>query len=183
MTTIAFLRSQTTRPFEEVLEIVEFAIEQTGGIEEGKVAVWVKPGGGNGRAHDRRIHKHVRWSKHARYGISLTTVPDDYVYGVPRACWHSRRMRELRYELGGSAVAVYAHIGELYDAGQRRLGRWPIYLVNDWQEHLLHLAAHEIAHVLQWDRGRGASEVFCEVFAERALEAWRQRVQPTPALA
>lgn len=53
------------------------------------------------------------------------------------------------------------------------LVRAPGCVYQDWQEELVHTAAHEAAHVRQFRRGRPCSEVEAERIAVRRLAAWR----------
>lgn len=49
----------------------------------------------------------------------------------------------------------------------------PEITLNSWQEHLVHLAAHEANHIRQYKNGRPHSEIQCERWALKVLEEWR----------
>lgn len=133
-----------------------------------------------GAAGDRRLHGLPLWAAGARYSVRITVPSDAWDgYGMPRACWHSTRMRHLAREgVGIDPGRAYRVVAAHAARGETRFGRWPIYHVDDWAELTLHLVAHELAHILQYQRERGAggSEVFCEDFAAAALDAWRDHL-------
>lgn len=94
-------------------------------------------------------------------------------YGVPRVCYHA-----FDWERHGSTQAFDEQVAVLHEAGEPKFKRWPIYVVHDWREALIHIAAHEIRHIAQYENGRSRSEVDCEEFALARLEAWRGVTQP-----
>lgn len=53
--------------------------------------------------------------------------------------------------------------------------RFPTYDINDWQEALVFIAAHEAAHIEQFKEGLKLSELRCETFAVKRLREWRTR--------
>jgi hypothetical protein len=55
--------------------------------------------------------------------------------------------------------------------------RSPLIVMNDWEEGLIALAAHEGRHVHQQRNGKPRSEVDAERFAAKRLEAWRALAQ------
>jgi hypothetical protein len=187
MSTIGLILNETSRPRREVRRILEYALEQIGGLDRGRLAVKVRERepdqAGGGCAYI--AGNNPKWAGRNHYAISVTipTDPKDdglhHWYGWPTVCWHSRRARLLAEEKG--APAVYAMWSLAYERGERRFGRWPIYVLNDWREALLHLATHELAHILAQDRQRSRgshSEIECELLAERVLNQWRLDTEP-----
>jgi hypothetical protein len=59
------------------------------------------------------------------------------------------------------------------EAGLDKVGRWPVYVLNDWQECLVRITAHEVMHIVQRLRGRSQSEIACERYAEAMLGEFR----------
>ena len=72
--------------------------------------------------------------------------------------------------------AAYDELAALPAAGHTHFDRWPIFVVHDWQEAFVHLAAHEARHLVQAERRLPCrSEVDCEEFAMRMLLEYQQR--------
>lgn len=174
MTKLGLIDNRSSRPDDQVREILDFVAAQIQ-LERGTVAVRIADGRGNGYAFDSHKPKWAGRHRHAtRLSILAAGDPDEDRYGRPLACWHSTRARQLAGEHG--LEHVYQLWAEAYARGDRRFGRWPIYTINDWREALVHLAAHEFAHLLAFDRDRQRgrlSEIECELTAERVLEEWR----------
>lgn len=91
-------------------------------------------------------------------------------HGVPAGNWHptTRYAVTLKVpEPGEMAPHPYAW-------HYHRARTVPPVVVADWDEHLLHLAAHEARHVAQYARGAvGAGEVDAEEYARGVLTRWR----------
>jgi hypothetical protein len=178
---------------QRVDELVRFAFAEVPAIDR-LVAVRVADGANPSGAAYRGASR-PRWAGRATWAMRATVVADGHPrLGRSRVCWHSslqRRYHRGRYfeiraarpDLDADAAnelavaATYAWVEELAAAGETRVGRFPIYRVDDPEEALLHVLAHEAMHVLQYDRerrGRGAtSEVLVEEAAARALLAYR----------
>lgn len=112
-----------------------------------------------------------RWAGRVKNCILLRLPYDGMAkYGVARVCYHA-----LDWERHGSPDAFDAQVAAAHAAGESKFGRWPIYVVNDWREALVHIAAHEILHIAQYENGRSRSEVACEEYALARLVAFRER--------
>lgn len=177
------IRNESVYSDAEVAPVLQFLSDRTGGLTG---AVTVRLGRArnsgahySGQAGSRRLHGVPDWVGTPLY-MRLTLSPRNWAGYRRRArvCWHSTGLRKLAdeiYSADGELDDVYARLDALLDAGETRFGRWPIYNIADWQEMLVHLAAHEVAHLIQYDRGRGAgnSEIFCETFALQILNEFR----------
>lgn len=170
------LLNQSHYPNAEVESLLQFVIDRLDLSARLTVKVCDAPprsqGHYSGRAGDRRRHSMPRWVEGSRFKMLLNIGPEDWEGHVhPHVCWHSKALCELAW----SGADVPAHLLDLLSSGETHFGRWPIYWVHSWQEVLVHLAAHEGAHLIQYDRERGAgnSEIFCETFALQTLEAFR----------
>lgn len=170
------VENRTTRPTVEVDEIVRFAAARSDLMFHTHVRV------GSSRDDKRTgyacstLNGAVlpRGIGRAKSYVRCTVPGDDYpYYGIPKICGHSKRLRELIWEHGlDEAIQLVAGA---YNVGQRKVGRWPIYIIGDWRELLVHLAAHELRHIEQFENRRSLSEIDCEEFALATLTAWRER--------
>jgi len=169
------------RPEEEVERIVRFA---TSGLSlpSGTLPVRVTHGrfnGGGGLEFDVGYFYHYRahWARSVRRHLGcsiMVRVPSDEwpLYGRPKVCYHSKealeavRMSGVGWEENPAAEMAYAE-------GRRTVGQWPVYIVNDWQEALVRITAHEFMHAVQMFRRKGSSEVACERYASFVLDEWR----------
>jgi hypothetical protein len=112
--------------------------------------------------------------RQSMFAITVRTVTDHAdCLGELRVCWHATAARAA-YRDAPDSVEYQPEVVAAYARGERKYGSWPIYVTHDWREAFLHTFAHELSHVLQWERGGRRSEVQCETFAVRVLEAWRQ---------
>jgi hypothetical protein len=173
------VRNESCRPDDEVLALLGFVLDRTGGLSA-KGAIHVKDAGrrsrGNysGVAGSRKLgHSIPGWvGGRTRFYMRLTLPLDDWrYYGLPEVCGHSTELRRLMGEIGATSLTEL--LEEKLSRGETKLGRWPIYRLWDWQEVLVSLAAHEAAHLVQYDRERGHSEVWCEEFAVSVLNEFR----------
>jgi hypothetical protein len=143
-----FLRNTSSYPDDEVKRLVEFA---TKGVNMKKVCVNVK-----GSSH--------RWG-----GRAYSRVPS-----MSNAPPTARRLLSIRIGSDiGFPIGPKNYHGE-GPAAANPNGRFPFYTLHNWQELLVHLAAHEARHVYQFDHRKRISEVDCERFAVKALERFRQ---------
>lgn len=118
--------------------------------------------GGGGYACDRLSHSFPKWAGRARYAVGVSASRR---VGQATICGHAKSARRTPAE----------DYNVLYERGVRRVGRWPLYRVETREECLVHIVAHEIRHVVQFDNDRSLSEVDCELFAEQVLDEWRAR--------
>jgi hypothetical protein len=148
-----------------VSEIVDFVVRRPQ-VEplDGDLAIRVRGARGGGYAADRLLHRFPKWAGRARFAVSVATNREEDWPSL-HVCGHASTLGRVPYD---QRVARF-------DAGDRRLGRWPMTLIADRYEWLVHVLAHEIRHVVQFDRGRSTSEVDCEIFAEQILDEWRER--------
>lgn len=120
-----------------------------------------------------RLYPRKSAKRQAMYAISVRTVSDDAeIHGVPRVCWHATTVKAA-YREEPDTVEYQPEVAAAYARGERKFGHWPIYVTHDWRDAFVHTFAHELSHVLQWERGRRKSEVQCETFAARVLSAWQ----------
>lgn len=175
MTVIGRLLNESSRAPGEVEAILAWTLGQVGRIEHGKIVVKVvdtDTHGSHGFAFGN--HRRPKWVGRYRYGVRLAIATGTTHFDFPRVCFHSAAAKKLAH--GNSPEHYWGHIFDLYDAGERRFGRWPIYTIHDWREDLVHLAAHEFQHILSFDRADQVlvSEIRCELTAERVLDQWRR---------
>lgn len=110
----------------------------------------------------------------AMYPITVRTVSDFAdCLGEPRVCWHSTAAKAT-YRSEPDTPEYQPEAEAAWLRGERKLGRWPIYVTGDWREAFVHTFAHELSHVLQWERGGRKSEIQCETFAARVLDAFKR---------
>ncbi|GIV03633.1 MAG: hypothetical protein KatS3mg015_2463 [Fimbriimonadales bacterium] len=120
------------------------------------------------KLYPRRSHL-----RRAMYAISVTTCSDAApVLGQPHVCWHARAAR-TGATCDEDAAAYQPAAAAAWARGERQLGQWPIYILRDWREALVHTFAHELSHVVQFARNGGRSEIVCERFAAYVLERFR----------
>lgn len=160
------------RDVAEVEEIVGFALAPLDRALEGvPVAVKIVEPNGTADIHTGWASSGGRkWAGRVKHVIILK-LPDERIakYGVPRVCYHA-----FDYERHGSPRSFDKRVALLYEYGHAKFKRWPIYVVNDWREALVHIAAHEGRHIAQYVNDRSRSEVDCEEFALARLIAWRE---------
>lgn len=178
--------NDSTRPPGEVEFMLRWVLDRPQvDLSEG-VAVRVLDAGGrsgghySGDAADRRRHGARAWAEGARYHVRLTLPLDNWEgYGVHRVCWHSTAAARWN----GGKGSLFAHLANRVEQGDTKFGRWPIYVAEDWREVFIHLAAHEVRHLVQFDRGMRISEVDCEEWAAHMLEEWRRYLLTNPDIA
>lgn len=169
--------------------ITRFAWERTpGGIERSTA---IKIGDGDtpsGRA--MRGTSRPKWAGRATWAVRAAYAPSYFRIGHATVCWHSthakRHVRDrldlwLESERDRDKAWQFAladfldEIDRRYRAGDTHYHRWPIYFEENAEQALLHTLAHELMHVLAYDRDRETqSELLCEEHACRVLEAWKQ---------
>lgn len=149
----------------DVEELVRFALDRSGGIERSLAVRVSSSGNGGGYASDRTRHRFPKWAGRARYAIFVSTkhhLGRDYPRGS--ICGHAEKA-------GHYTPGILL---DLYASGQRTVGRWPIRVYREPREAILHTIAHEVRHIVQYDRDRRShSEVDCERFAARVLDEWQ----------
>lgn len=177
---------ESTRPAVEVERIIRFIVDLPVVDLPVPVAVRVLDAGVRTGGHysgEATWGNYVpAWAGTACHAMRLTIPADDWDgYGIPRVCWHSTGLRDLsaKHRANGGTFdeaqeGALADIAALHAQGVATFGRWPIYTVADWQECLVHLAAHELRHLVQAYHGRPKSEVDCEEWAAWVLDRWRQ---------
>lgn len=150
---------------ERLRELVDFALTRTGGIDGSLAIRFSEQGAGGGYMDDRRKHRFPKWAGRSRFAVHVS-LRERRTRTYPRAsvCGHANAAGKWTVE---ALLAAY------YD-GQRKVGRWPIRLYRDRDEEILHTVAHELRHVIQFDRDRrSTSEVDCEEFAVAVLDDWQ----------
>lgn len=142
---IAFIRHDSRRPVDEAEEIIRFAYAQTGGID-GSIAIWFK------REHrdEQRGYRGYARDGERRKAKWQRRARFSISLQIPADPWRWYG----RPHICGHADAwrtndtLPAAVAAAHAAGQARYGRWPI-------------------------RRRQGTEVQCEEFSARVLNAWR----------
>lgn len=89
-------------------------------------------------------------------------------------CWYGKRLVVVRINPSLYPVANW------YGTKYKRLAKEGKVILQNWQEGLLFVLAHELRHVYQHANGKPASEVDAERFAIKQLKRWRE--QPCPPI-
>jgi hypothetical protein len=158
------------RDVAEVESLVRFALDPLDRALEGiAVAVKIEEPNGHRIPTGWATSNGRKWAGRVRHCV-IVGLPDETKakYGIPRVCYHA-----FDYERDGSPAAFDAEIAKVWESGGVKWKRWPIYVVNDWREALIHIAAHEGRHIAQYVNDRSRSEVDCEQYAASRIEAWR----------
>lgn len=135
--------------------------------------------GGNGQEWDNGCAYYYRpaWAKRfrtARHAVMCRVPSDDwYMWGRPDCCFHSKEAKNTYRSAENVPGLGNPAAEEAHARGLATLGQWPIYIVNDWKECLVRIAAHELMHIAQRLRGGSQSEIACERYTQHRLEEWR----------
>lgn len=183
MTEIRVVHARHGRDETLVEEAVRFAVGNLD-LGDGIVPVRVTHGrynGGGGQEFPTGYAYYYlpAWARQfraaARFAIMARVPADSWEgYGRPHVCYHATAAKAaVRADpYGGSGRNPAAE--EAAARGLDRIGRWPVYVLRDWQESLIHTVAHEAIHVVQARRRSRASEVACERYAADRLREWRR---------
>jgi hypothetical protein len=156
----------------EVEDIVRFAFAPLARALEGiTVAVKIQEPNGHQIPTGWATSGGRRWAGRVKHCV-ITGLPDEAEakYRVPRVCYHA-----FDYDRDGSPSAFDAEVAKVWESGGVKWKRWPIYVVTDWREALVHIAAHEGRHIAQYVNHRSRSEVDCEEYALARLVAWKEQ--------
>lgn len=176
MKTRVRFRHEHERDPARVEEIVAWVVAQATEIPAG-LAVRVRAPAEHGYPNGSASYAERDWARslRCRWAIFLRLAAPPYEFGIPRVCWHSSVTRQRHWQEPRPPDGMQVTVADALAEGKTRVGRWPIYRIDDWEEALVHLAAHEVSHIVQEQRGRGQSEIICEEFAAATLTAWRER--------
>lgn len=179
--------NESARPTDELEELCRFVIGRAVHVPPLAVRA-LKPNRQDYPSGTAHLDNWTEWSlrlyprrsklRAEMFALAVRTVTDEsHVLGIPRICWHATEAGKVASAEG--APAWYARVAEAYERGETKMGRWPIYVVRDWQEAFVHTFAHELSHVLQYRMsGKVGSEVRCETFALRCLDAFARVCVP-----
>jgi len=164
------LLNQSRLSDDTAAELVEFALAHSPTIKK-TIAIKLLDGEfPSGHAGPGSIRK---WAGRAAHFVTTSVPGDDWdILGAARVCWHATPLRQ--YAAGHSVADAYQWIETTVAEGATHIGRWPIYRTHTVEEAVVHTLAHELMHVLAFDRGRGKqSELLCEEHALRVLTVYQ----------
>lgn len=178
------LQNTSRYPTDEVRRLVEFAMR---GVCTTGVAVHVKNASCalRGRAYSSVPYLSPRYMQSSVQRLVTLGV------GTAEHFPHSNLVNGRRQVWEGPKAEIPPQYAEGYTYSSRRVGgvvRWRIYepvehpyggksspliVVNNWQEALVAVAAHEARHIHQFRHRKPLSEVDCERFAAKRLAEFR----------
>lgn len=162
------ISNRSNLPDDHVRRLVHFAADRTQIVPIPKTYVRVRAGEGGGRWYWGTARPAYSRNHGCVFTVAISSEVGSY-FRVPHVCYHASAWKEW------PRAELYDEIARLYERGEREWKRWPIRAIETADELIVHLAAHELMHVVQKANRRKLSEIECERFSALVLDEWREQ--------
>lgn len=149
------IRNETCYPDADVRALIRFAVEPLD------------------LPHTVVLVNHTRQSELRRANNALSPYSGRAFYGMPERMRRISRTakRAIRLSVGQPECFPMSRFS-WRNGWDYAPGQWPLFRHRDWREALVHIAAHEGKHTEYQAERKAASELACELYAQRRLDEY-----------